>query len=99
MTLEELVVKINEERPSWFDELPEQHQEALRGTGMENHEFRHTGTKFKLETVMLNCGLEIEDLLNTPVKIILAMFDMNAELNDHQTTIYEIEQWRDDCPV
>ena len=99
MTLEELIIKLNETKPSWFDELPEQYKETIRETGMESYEWRHTGTKFKLESLMQDCGLELEDLFNTPVKIILAMFDMNATLGDHQTTMDEIEHWKNDCPV
>ena len=99
MTLKKLVEKINETQPTWYDNLPEDTQEAFKNAGLENMEFRHTGTKYKLECLMQEHGIELEDLCNTPTKIILAMFDMNAVIDDNEETLEGIRIWKEDCPI
>ena len=66
---------------------------------MEYHAFTHRGTKYKLETIMSEHGINIEDLCNTPVNVILTLFDLNAKVEELCTTLDEIESWHGEMPV
>ena len=99
MTLEELIEKINTTKPSWFDDLSEDTKAAMEKSGMQNYEFSHRGTKHKLETIMSEHGIAIEDLCNTPVNVILTLFDLNAKVDELYTTLDEITSWHSEIPT
>ena len=98
MTLEELVKKINETTPSWFDDLPEDIRRNIEKTNMEFHSFTHRGTKYKLETIMSGHGIDIEELCNTPVNVILTLFDLHNKIDELCTTLDEIASWYGEMP-
>lgn len=97
MTLEELVEKINETTPSWFDDLPENVRAGIEKSGID-YEFTHRGTKYKLETIMSEHGIGIEELSNTPVNVILALFDLHNKIDGLCTTLDEIASWYGEMP-
>ena len=100
MTLEELVEKISGTNPSWFDSLPDDVKEAMDKEGMiQAREFAHRVTKHKLETIMSEHGIAIEDLCNTPVNVILTLFDLNAKVDELYTTLDEITSWHSEIPT
>ena len=100
MTLEELVEKISGTNPSWFDTLPDDVKEAIDKEGMiQAQEYAHRGTKHKLETIMFEHGIGIEDLCNTPINVILTLFDLNAKIDGLCTTLDEIESWYSEMPA